>query len=81
MSLQERVDEALRDAFTQEQDSDSRAGIVTAWALTCEVVGVDGEVWLHTMRSRGLTAWQALGMVEAHAGDLRAFLTTPGGAP
>jgi hypothetical protein len=78
-SLQERVDAGLRAAFADEQETEQRAGIVVDWTLTCEIVGNDGEMWLHTLRSHGIAAWKALGMIESHAVDLRTALQTKGG--
>lgn len=74
MSLQSTVHESLAAAFREPDEDDTRSGIVTEWALTCEIAGNDGEIWLHTLRSEGSTAWKVLGMLEAHAGDLRAAL-------
>jgi hypothetical protein len=73
-SLQDAVDQGIRAAFASEQETEQRAGIVVEWVLTCEIVGNDGEVWLHTLRSHDSTAWKVLGMLEAHVGDLRAAL-------
>lgn len=82
MSLQENLDAAIRQAFRTEQESDDRAGIVTEWALCCEVAGVDGEIWLHNHRSPGATVWRILGLLEAHAANMRAALTMKdGGEP
>lgn len=72
MTLKELIDTGIRDAFQTEQETDSRAGIVIDWVLTCEIAGVDGEMYLHNLRSTNLLPWKALGMIEAHAGDLRA---------
>jgi hypothetical protein len=78
-SLQDAVDQGIRTAFASEQETDQRAGIVVDWVLTCEIVGNDGEVWLHTLRSHDSTTWKVLGMVEAHAGDLRAAMLVKAG--
>jgi hypothetical protein len=77
MSLQERIDQAVRATFAAEQETDPRAGMVVEWALTCEIAGVDGDIYLHTLRSPGSMPWRALGMIEAHAGDLRFMMATP----
>ena len=79
-SLQDAVDQGIRAAFASEQETDQRAGIVVDWVLTCEIVGNDGEVWLHTLRSHDSTAWKTLGMLEAHSGDLRSALLVKAGS-
>jgi hypothetical protein len=72
--LRDKIDGPLREAFADEGQTDSRAGFVIDWILTCEVAGNDGELYLHTLRSKDLMVWKALGMAEAHAGDLRAAM-------
>lgn len=74
-TLQDALDVAIRAAFTAEQEHDPASGIVIRWALVAEVAGVDGEMYLHTIRSPEAAVWQALGMVEAHAEDLRRCLS------
>lgn len=70
MSLQDAVAAALADVYGQEADP-ATGSIVGEWVLTAETYGEDGEPYLHTLRSSGMTAWKALGMLEAHSGDLR----------
>lgn len=74
-TLQQALDAGIRRAFTTEQERTTSAGIVVRWALVAEVAGVDGEQWLHTIHSPGEAVWHILGMVEAHAVDLRQALT------
>ena len=74
MSLQEALDQGIRAAFEAESE---RAGIIAAWTLQTELAAVDGELYLHTISSRDLMPWRALGLVDSHAADLRAHLTRP----
>lgn len=73
MSLQSGVGKALELAYAQHAEADTGA-LLGEWVLTAETYGEDGEPYLHTLRSSGVTAWKALGMLEAHAGDLRAAM-------
>lgn len=77
MSMQEHLDAAIRKVFRDDPAEGPRSGIVVDWVLTTEVAAVDGDVYLHTIRSRDCAMWKALGMLEAHAGDLRADMIQP----
>lgn len=74
-TLQDALDTGIRAAFTTEQERNPTAGIVVRWALVAEIAGIDGEQWLHSIHSPGAAVWHILGMVEAHAVDLRQALT------
>lgn len=75
--LQAAVTAALRDAFTSQGDPET-GSLLGEWVLTSETYGANGQVYLHTLRSKDIAAWKALGMLEAHAGDLRAAMLQPG---
>jgi hypothetical protein len=77
--LQGAVDAALHSAYAQDAPSATGA-LVGEWVLTAETYGDDGEPYLHTLRSSGMTAWKALGMLEAHSGDLRHAMLGDAGA-
>lgn len=71
--LQAALSAALSETYSREADP-ATGSLVGEWVLTAETYGEDGEPYLHTLRSEGMTAWKALGMLEAHAGDLRAAM-------
>lgn len=76
-ALQEVVHDAVSAAYSEHgTEGSTGGGMVLEWALTTEVIGPDGRIWLSTLRSRDLSAWKALGMLESHAGDLRHILLT-----
>lgn len=74
-TIQDALDTAIGSAFAAEQERDPATGLVVRWALVAEVAGIDGEQWLHSIHSPGAAVWHVLGMVEAHAIDLRQSLT------
>jgi len=71
--LQSSITTALSNAYSETADPETGA-LLGEWVLTAETYGEDGEPYLHTIRSKGLTAWKALGMLESHAEDLKISL-------
>ena len=75
--LNESVDTALREIFGVEQETDQRSGIVVDWVLATEVMGADGEPYVHTLRAPGSLAWRAIGLLTVHLDGVRDVMRGP----
>lgn len=63
-TFQDDMRDAIQQVLHKHDDHTSSRGVITAWVLVVELVGDDGDPYLHTIRATDAGIWRQIGMLQ-----------------